>query len=248
MGEVSPSRYVVTAGWEHVPHLDAKAQEELRDSTPPHLRDARSKGEPTMGAGAIYPIPISDIEVKPFAIPYGWKKGFALDVGWNRTACLWGAQHPADGTLYLYSEHYKGQALPIVHAAAIKTRGAWIKGCIDPAAKGSSQKDGKQLKAEYILHGLELIDANNELETGIVALWQALALGRVKIFSTLTNFKGEYRVYQRDENGKIKDGQADHLMDCARYLYRTWDKVATLPPVSASGASDFHIADTRAGY
>jgi hypothetical protein len=85
MGEVTSSRYIVQAGWDHVPHLDEKTKTELLDSVPPHLRDARSKGEPSLGSGAIYPIPISDIEVKPFAIPFGWKKGYALDVGWNRT-------------------------------------------------------------------------------------------------------------------------------------------------------------------
>lgn len=249
MGEVSSSRYIVQAGWDSVPHLDDKTKQELLDSTPEYLRDARSKGEPTMGSGVIYPIPIADIEIKPFAIPFGWKKGYALDVGWNRTAALWGAQNPVDGTLYLYSEHYKGQQLPVVHAAAIKARGEWIRGAIDPASKGSGQRDGKQLKAEYQSLGLLLTEANNELETGLVAVWQALALGQIKIFATLQNFKAEYRVYQRDENGKIVAGQADHLMDCMRYLWRTWTKVATLPPVKGTGGgSGMENADSRAGY
>jgi hypothetical protein len=249
MPEVSGSRYIVQAGWNDVPHLDEKTKKELLDSTPEYLRDARSRGEPTMGSGVIYPIPISDIEVKPFAIPFGWKKAYALDVGWNRTACLWGAQNPVDGIIYLYSEHYKGQQLPVVHATALKQRGEWIRGCIDPAAKGSSQKDGKQLKAEYQSLGLILIDANNELESGLIAVWQALALGQLKIFSTLQSFKAEYRVYQRDEKGKIKDNQDDHLMDCMRYLWRTWNKVATLEPLKADrGGSGMKTADSRAGY
>jgi hypothetical protein len=237
------------AGWSDVPHLDAKTQQELLDSTPPHLREARSKGEPSLGSGAIYPIPIADIEVKPFVIPYGWKKGYALDVGWNRTAVLWGAQNPVDGCIHLYSEHYKGQQLPVVHVAAIKTRGEWIRGCIDPASKGSSQRDGRQIKAEYQSLGLSLIDANNELEAGLLACWQALATGQLKIFSTLQSFKGEYRVYQRDERGRINDGQADHLMDCMRYLWLTWGKVATLPKAGVmEGGAGMRAADSRAGY
>jgi len=249
MPEVAPSRFITQAGWDDVPHLDEKTKRELLESTPEYLRDARSKGEPSMGSGVIYPIPISDIEVKPFVIPFGWKKAYSLDVGWNRTACLWGAQNPVDGTIYLYSEHYKGQQLPVVHASAIKTRGEWIKGAIDPAAKGSSQKDGKQLKVEYQSLGLLLIDANNELEAGLLAVWQALSLGQLKIFSTLQSFKAEYRVYQRDERGKIIDGQADHLMDCMRYLWRTWNKVATLPPLKNDmGGAGISNADARAGY
>jgi hypothetical protein len=162
---------------------------------------------------------------------------------------LWGAQNPVDGIIYLYSEHYKGQQLPVVHVAAIKTRGDWIRGAIDPASGGSSQKDGTQLKKEYQSLGLRLTDADNALDTGLIACWQALALGQMKIFSTLQNFKGEYRVYQRDEHGKVQDGQADHLMDCMRYLWRTWDKVASLPPLQVKeGGSGIGAADTRAGY
>jgi Terminase RNaseH-like domain len=249
MPEISTSRYIVQAGWNDVPHLDEVTKGELLESTPPHLRDARSKGEPSMGSGAIYPIPIADVEVRPFAIPFGWKKAYALDVGWNRTAALWGAQNPVDGIIYLYSEHYKGQQLPVVHAAAIKTRGEWIRGAIDPAAGGASQRDGAQLKVEYRSLGLNLVDANNDLESGLIALWQALSLGRLKVFSTLQNWKAEYRVYQRDERGRVKDGQADHLMDAMRYLFRTWDKVATLPPLNDDRhGGGLASADRRAGY
>ena len=160
-----------------------------------------------------------------------------------------GRAEPGRQHRHLYSNTTRASSFRVVHAAAIKTRGEWIRGCIDPAAKGSSQYDGKQLKATYQSLGLSLIDANNELETGLIAVWQALALGQLKIFSTLQSFKAEYRVYQRDERGRIKDGQADHLMDCTRYLWRTWDKVASLPPLRVQqGGSGIANADSRAGY
>lgn len=215
MPEISPSKYVVQAGWQDVPHIDEQAQAELLASTPPWLREARTKGEPSMGAGAIYPIPIADIEVKPFSIGRFWKRGYALDVGWNKTAALWGAQDPADGTIFLYTEHYQGQQLPMVHAAAIRARGAWIQGCIDPAARGRSQRDGEKLMDEYRSEpcNLKLVPAINEVQTGLEQVWQALALGRLKIFSTLQYFKTEYRVYRRDETGKLVK-KNDHLMDC----------------------------------
>jgi hypothetical protein len=138
MPEISPSKYVVQAGWSDVPHIDPKAQAELLAATPPWLRAARTEGEPSMGAGAIYPIPIADIEVDPFPIGKFWKRGYALDVGWNRTAAIWGAQDPSTGVIYLHAEHYQGQQLPIVHAAAIRARGAWITGAIDPASAAAA--------------------------------------------------------------------------------------------------------------
>jgi hypothetical protein len=66
--------------------------------------------------------------------------------------------------------------------------------------------------------GLNLTQADNAVEAGIVAVWQRLSTGRLKVFRTLVNWIKEYRFYQRNEHGKIKDGQADHLLDDTRYL------------------------------
>lgn len=247
MPAITDSKYMVQAGWQDVPHLDEKTKRELLESTPPHLREARSQGIPSMGAGAIYPVPLSEVEVKPFAIPVYWPKAYALDVGWKRTACLWGAKDPADGVIYLYSEHYQGQQLPVVHAEAVKARGTWIKGAIDPAARGRAQRDGEQLLADYKAAGLKLTNADNAVEAGLYAVWQLLVTGRLKVFSTLGNLKAEYRLYRRDEHGKIVK-EFDHLMDCMRYLINTWDKIASVrAPDQAVGAS-VGVADAVAGY
>jgi hypothetical protein len=145
-------------------------------------------------------------------------QGFALDVGWKRTAALWGAHDRDNDVVYLYGEYYRGQAEPAVHAQAIKARGLWIPGVIDPAARGRAQKDGAELMKIYGECGLDLVTADNALEAGIVNVWQRLSTGRLKVFRTLQNWLKEYRFYQRDERGRIKDGQADHLMDTTRYL------------------------------
>jgi hypothetical protein len=106
------SRVLITAGWDDVPHLDTQAKKELLDETPPWLRDARSKGIPSLGAGAIYPIPINEIECEPFAIPSHWPRAYALDVGWNWTAVLWMAYDYETLTRYLYAEYKAGEQLP----------------------------------------------------------------------------------------------------------------------------------------
>lgn len=213
MPEITSSRYLVTADWDDVPHLDAAAKAELLSSFAPHQRDARTKGIPALGSGAIYPVPWEDITVAPFQIPDYWPKAFALDVGWNKTACLWGAWDQGSSILYVYSEHYKGQDVPLIHAEAIKARGAWIPGVIDPAAQGRSQRDGEQLIADYRKYGLNVKPADNAVEAGIYEVWGLLTTGRLKIFSILGNFKDEYRMYRRDEKGKIVK-KNDHLMDC----------------------------------
>ncbi len=153
-----------------------------------------------------------------------------MDVGWNRTAALWAAWDQQSDVVYLYSEHYRGQAEPVIHAEAIKARGAWIPGVIDPAARGRSQKDGSRLVDDYVSLGLNLTFAVNAVESGILAVWQRLSTGRLKVFAGLQSFFAEYRIYRRDEGGKIVK-ENDHLMDDVRYLIMSGLIVAmTAPP------------------
>lgn len=47
------NRFVCTATWDDCAHLSETAKKELWDSIPPHQRDARAKGVPALGSGAI---------------------------------------------------------------------------------------------------------------------------------------------------------------------------------------------------
>lgn len=218
---------LVMITWDDVPHLDEQAKKELWESIPPYQRDARSKGIPQLGAGAIYPVPESDIVCDPFEIPSHWPRAYAMDVGWNRTAVIWGAWDRDSDTIYLYSHHYRGQAEPSVHAAGVKARGAWIRGVIDPAARGRGQKDGEQLIQNYRDLGLDLTEANNGVESGIYTCWERLSCGKMKVFRTLQDWLSEYRLYRRDEKGRIVKAN-DHLMDATRYLCASGKEVARI--------------------
>ncbi|WP_375188414.1 hypothetical protein [Sphingobium yanoikuyae] len=224
------SRALITAGWDDVPHLDEETKRELLAETPPWLREARSMGKPSLGAGAIYPIGESTIKVQPFPIPPHWPRAFAMDVGWNWTAGLWGAWDRDTNTLYIYAEYKVGETLPQVHAEAFKARGIWIPGVIDPAANGRSQRDGEALKATYEGFGLSLTNAINAVEAGLHACWTDLSVGKIKVFSNLMAFFAEYRLYRRDEHGKIVK-KNDHLMDTMRYLRMSGAGVAKVKPL-----------------
>lgn len=247
MPEISPSRYLVMAGWDDVPHLDEKTKAELLESTPPHLRDARSKGIPSLGSGAIWPIPLEDILCDPFPLPAYWGRAFALDVGWKKTAAVWGAFDRETDTVYLYSEYYVGQQLPVVHASAIKARGSWIPGLIDPAARGRAQMDGEKLIDAYRAEGLDLTPANNAVEAGLYEVWQRLSTGRLKVFKTLRNWQAEFMLYRRDENGKVVK-EFDHLVDPTRYLIMAGRDIYKTKPVSRARGASVSAADSTAGY
>jgi len=211
------------------------------------MRDARTKGIPVLGSGAIYPVPEDTFLVDPFDLPDWWPRAYGLDVGWKRTAAIWGAWDRESDCVYLYSEHYMGQAAPAVHASGIKSRGAWMWGAIDPASAGSSQVDGRKLREEYSTQGLNLIDADNAVEAGIHAIYQRLVAGRLKVFKTLRNWIAEFRIYRRDENGKIIK-ENDHLMDASRYLIMSGMRMASSPPESDEDYDNRRRTTNSTGY
>lgn len=246
MPQVSPSKYLVSISWDDVPHLSPEAMAQILAATPPYLRDARSKGDPALGAGVIYPVALDDILVNPFKLPAHWPRWYGLDVGWKKTAALWHAMNPDDGTIYAYAEHYRGEAEPSVHASAILARGEWIPGCVDPAARGRSQVDGRRLIQSYADQGLSLQMADNSVSTGTDTVWEFLSTGRYKIFRTCQNFQNEYRVYRRDEKGKIVKLN-DHMMDASRYAIMTRE-IACVEPSKTSRVRPVAPADSAAGY
>ena len=226
------AKHLTTVAWDETPHLDEAAKRGLISAYMPHELTARVRGVPGLGAGAIYPVPEEQIVCDPFQFPAWFRQVYALDVGWNRTACLWGAHDPDTDVLYLYDEYYRGMAEPAIHAAAIRARGDWIPGVIDPASRGRSQKDGETLFSQYEQLGLTLVPADNRVtgtEGGLVAVWQRLSTSRIKVFRTLQNFLAEYRIYRRSEKGQVVK-ETDHLMDCMRYLVMSGLGIATLRP------------------
>jgi phage terminase large subunit-like protein len=211
------TKLLTLVSWDEVPHLDEQARNQMLSSIPVYQRAARTRGIPNLGSGVIYPIPEEEIKVKPFDIPPHWRKGYGMDVGWNWTVAIHAAYDAETQTYYLYREHVRSHAEPVVHVDGIKAPGDWIPGRIDPAANGRSQVDGRQLLQTYIDLGLRLDVAPNGVEAGIYEVWTALTAGRIKVFSSLTHFFTEYRMYRRDAKGRVVK-KNDHLMDALRYL------------------------------
>lgn len=241
-------KWVCNLTWEDAPHLSAADKKLLLESFSPHERDARSKGIPQLGAGAIYPVSEADIVIDPFKIPDNWPRAYALDVGWSKTAAIWGAYDEKSDTWYLYSEYYRGQAEPSIHADGIKARGQWMSGVIDCHSKAKSQAHGEQLSVLYANLGLNLALADNgpgTLEPTILDTYQRLSSGRIKVFSHLLNWRAEFRVYRRDMNGRIVD-KDDHLMDCMRFLVTSGNKVLDTPPLEdGDGGSQYSPRSTQ---
>jgi len=141
--------YVAKISWWDVPHLDAKAIAQMLAATPENMRAARSLGDPTVGDGLIYPLPPDQVTCDDFKIPKYYPRAYGMDVGWNATAAIFGAWDRDNDIIYIYSEYKQGKADPLIHSSAIRSRGTWMRGTIDPASRMSGQADGKKLFESY---------------------------------------------------------------------------------------------------
>jgi hypothetical protein len=213
--------------WTEVPHLDEKATAQLLKNIQPYQKAARSRGIPSLGAGAVWPIGESDIKVAPFPIPKHWKRCFGLDTGWDHTAVVWAAYDPDTQTVYIYDVYKRGEVETAVHATAILSRGPWIPGVGDAAA--ISNEDGEQFISKYKAAGLDIELANKALETGIQEVWDLFVEQRLKIFANCGAWFDEFRLYIRDDKGRIVRVK-NHLMDGTRYMVRSGLSRAKTPP------------------
>jgi phage terminase large subunit-like protein len=233
-GVTKPSRVIVQASWDDVPHLDETAKKEILSGTPSYLRDAVMKGVPTIGEGMVYPVTRSDIECDAFEIPVHFKRWYGMDVGWNCTAAVFFAEDPDSGQVYITHEYKGERAEPLIHAQAIKNiAGDWMLGAIDPASRNSSQKDGERLMQIYRNYGLKVTPANNAVNSGTASVWEGFSTGKLKVFKHCHNLFREQMVY-RVENQQIKK-KDDHLMDALRYGYNT-RQIAQKKPLGVVGA------------
>jgi phage terminase large subunit-like protein len=212
------AKIVIQAGWDDVPHLDGQERALLIASTPPYQREARTKGTPTLGAGAIYGVPEDDIVVADFAIPKHWKRCFGGDAGGGAkpTAAVWLAKDPETQIVYLYSVYKRESPEPAVHIEAMKARGAWIPGVMDAAALIVTRDDAEQLIAVYRRGGLSITLPDKAVESGIQAVWELMSAGLFKVCRSCEPWLKEFRKYRRDMKGRVVKVD-DHLMDATRY-------------------------------
>jgi hypothetical protein len=124
---------------------------------------------------------------------------------------------------------------PASHAQAIRARGDWIIGVIDPACLGSSQIDGRTLMEVYRTLGLHLGPAENAVEAGIAEVWNLLVSGRLKVMASLTNWLRKFRKYHGDDKDRLWVG-------CIAGALQDHDYVAEL---AKAGFDETDIEPTR---
>lgn len=220
------TRFIQGATWDDAPHLSEKRKAQLWASIPVWARDARAKGIPQLGAGAVFPFPESHVKVPDYepapgktGYPRHWRRGFGMDTALSgTTAIVWAYMDPETQVVTIYAVYKRSQAETAVHAQALKDRGLWIPGVGDAA--GVVDHDRTRFVDRYRQHGIDLELPDKSVESGVQDVYDAISQGRLKVHASCAAWFAEFRVYRRDEKGRIVKHN-DHLMDATRYLIRS---------------------------
>lgn len=223
------SRFCINATWDDVPHLTEKQKQELLASYPAHMRDARSKGVPMMGQGAIFPVADEEITVQPFQCPVYWPKIIGLDFGYDHPFAAAELTYDDESDVVYVTKTYRASgATPIQHAAAVKPWGKWIPCAWPHDGLQHDKGSGEQLAKQYDEHGLNMLqsratfpDGSNGVEAGLFLMLDRMQTGRLKVFATEVDWFAEKRGYHRkaQKNGlEVKIVKLrDDLLSATRY-------------------------------
>lgn len=215
--------FCVQAGWDDVPHLSAKQKADMLASYPEHERAARSKGEPMLGSGAVFPIPAEKIMIEPFSIPKHWPLINGMDFGWDHPFGAVGLAWDRDSdVLHVTKAYRESKATPVIHAAAVKPWGHWVPWAWPHDGLQHDKGSGDQLKEQYASHGLNMLaqqasheKGGNGVEAGLFEMLERMLTGRFKVFSNLNEWFEEFKIYHRKDGKIVK--LRDDLMSATRY-------------------------------
>lgn len=229
-------RFAITIGLEDVPEDIISADERARrlSATPAHERDARLRGLPMLGAGAVFPVEERLVRCDPFVIPRSWPRLGAMDFGWDHPFAAVEMAFDLDNDVDYVTRAYRVRhATPTIHVAAVqpwgRLRWAW------PADGLQTQKDsGQPLAKQYQALGLDMIGehahfANGSVavEAGLIGMLTRMETGRWKVFGSCDAWFEEFRSYHR------KDGKVVKLMDdviSASRIGHMMKRYARVPP------------------
>lgn len=223
MMESSADRETVTMTIDDAEHYTQEERDRIIASYPPHEREARTKGVPSMGSGRIFPIAEESVTIAPFEIPKIWPQIVGIDFGWDHPfgACRLAWDRDND-CVYVIGEYRQREATPIIHAASIKPWGEWIPVTWPHDGLQHDKGSGDQLATQYRAQGLNMTadratfdDGTNGVEAGVSEMLQRMETGRWKVFSTCQMWMEEFRLYHRDKGLIIKE--RDDLLSASRY-------------------------------
>jgi phage terminase large subunit-like protein len=220
----TPDRGFIRMGIADALHIPAEEHERIAMRYPKHERKARLEGFPILGSGAIYDVPEHVIMVDPFKVPSHWPQIVGLDIG--------GGEHPTafvvlawdrdTDTIYVVDSYKVPDPKISTHAASLRMKGAWRPVAYPHDAHQHDRSSGDTYRDIYSGYGINMLtihsqfeDGGMSVEPGIAKIEDRLSTGRLKVFSHLSGWFEEYRLYHRKDGLIVKE--FDDLLDATRY-------------------------------
>lgn len=176
----------------------------------------------------------SEFVCEPFQIPRHWEKCVAIDCDATRFAAVWGAFNRDDDVLYIVNAYAASRAQFAVNASAVRKAGRRIPAIITPVARERDKAAGQQLVDDLVDENINAFVVEEGVEAGIEVLHKRFATKGIRVFSTLADWRSEYRRFRRDDKGDLAVDN-DHLMRATCTLALSGPYVA-IPEAVASGA------------
>ena len=219
--------YLRSASWDDAPHLSKHDRDRLAASYRDHERDARTKGIPMMGEGAVFPVSDDKIKVDPFKVPDHWAR---------LKGCDFGIDHPAAGVeiawdrdqdiVYVIDGYRKKDETAAYHAAWFNKSNKYVPVAWPHDGMNREKSGGKTLAQHYRDHGVNMLSksarypraSGEETDKGgpqpvepiVDEVLERMATDRFKVFATLPDWFEEKRSYHR-KDGRIVDRRDDLL-------------------------------------
>jgi phage terminase large subunit-like protein len=208
---------------EDAEHIPEEERARIIAAFPAHEREARTKGIPILGSGRIFPVAEEDIAVEAFRIPNHWVHIGGLDFGWDHPSAGVRLAWDKDADIIYVTDCYKQRTVtPAMFAFAIKGWGKGLEWAWPHDGLQHDKGSGLQLKEQYEDAGLQMLPekatheaGGNGVEAGLMEMLERMQTGRFKVFSHLTDWFEEFRLYHRKDGKVVKE--YDDIMAATRY-------------------------------
>lgn len=212
----APGVYLRTATWDDAPHLDEEEKKRLMASYPEHELDARTKGVPMMGEGAVFPVKEEDIKVEPIQIPPHFARIKGIDFGISEKHYGTGASLAWDrdqDVIYVYRVYRAKGQTAVYHAREINANDPWVPIAWPHDGMNTEKVGGKVLHKAFRAEGATAmlgmsarydnkVGGSQPVEPIVHEVLERMQTGRFKVFETCGSFFEEMRNYHR-KDGKI---------------------------------------------
>src|SRR5512139_355514 len=256
--------YLKGATWDDAPHLKQEDKDRLASSYRSHERDARTKGIPMMGEGAIFPISDDKIACDVFKIPDHFARIKGCDFGFEHDAAgveiAWDRDQDTIYVIDCYKA--KGELAPY-HSAWFNKSNRWVPVAWPHDGMNTSKGGGPNVKDAYLQHGVNMMGKSARYPNspgspekgGAQDQWpvidevrERMMTGRFKVFSNLSQWFEEKRSYhvKATSDGAVKIvARRDDILKATFYAVMMKRYAISEPSLSPRSRGTAPIATSR---